>query len=378
MSDDRGDVIKVRTTSARSADADPIVLRQTTMTRLIFRPVLVTNSKEPDASVDGCFVFERKTKLGHWQEVNDLPLSKLKAEEWVKIDLKASELLKLFQSLGDLYQVVGDHGLIRGTSEYIRAPESQALRALIADESNFQSALRDEELVTALLGGLISWIATNERAVASARFDGISLEDLQQFDAVLGLARLQRFRRELDENRDSDESTWQKVLESHGWVMAQVYAIPIMLVRGQVYVGGKRLNNQGGNTVDFLYENHISGNVVIVEIKTPGTDLLGKEYRNNVFPPSEELSGGLSQTLNAKSSLIENFSTLAADDAEFVRSLSPRGLLVVGSLDQLTTQPQRKSFELYRNNQRDIDIVTFDELATKVQLMIDLLQNAAK
>lgn len=378
MAEAQNEVVKFRTTSSRSAEGQPIVLRETTTTRLVFRPVLVSNSKDPSAAIDGCFVFERKTRLGHWHEVNDLPLSKLKAEEWVKIDLKAAELLTLFQSLDTLYQVVGEHGLGRGTSEYIRAPESQALRTLIADESKFKLALGDQELMTSLLGGLASWITANERAVAAARFDGISLEDLQQFDAVLGLARLQRFRRELDEHRDSNESVWQAILESNGWVIAQVYAIPVMLVQGQVYVGGKRLTNRGGNTVDFLFQNQISGNVVLVEIKNPGTELLGKVYRNNVFPPSEELSGGLIQTLNSRASLIENFSALTPAESDVTSILSPRALLIVGTLDQLGTDLERKSFELFRTSQRDIDIVTFDELGEKVQLMIELLQNVVE
>ncbi len=36
------------------------------------------------------------------------------------------------------------------------------------------------------------------------------------------------------------------------------------------------------------------------------------------------------------------------------------------------------SFELFRNNQREIDIITFDELRQKIDLMIDLLQNVAR
>jgi len=330
--------------------------------------------------MDGAFVFERKSPTGVWSDATNLPLSKLKAEEWVKIDLKASELLTLFEGLKAYYELVAEHGVPRGRAEYIPAPQSRALRALVLDNARFRSALRNEELASALLGGLIAWIAENERVVAAARFDGISLEDLQQFDAVLGLARLQRFCRELDDNMSNDdEAYWQRTLKSNGWAIAQVFAIPVLLIQSQVYVGGKLLTNRQGNTADFLYESEISGNVVVVEIKSPVTPLLGDdEYRNGVYAASRDLSGGLVQILHARKSLGENYERLMTDEMRSQRSLGPRGLLIVGSGSQLSNHARVESFELWRNSQRDLDIVMFDELRHKVGLMIQLLQNAAK
>lgn len=349
------------------------------MTRLIFRPVLLENPGNPDAPMDGAFIYQRKTQSSEWVDHSDLTLSQLRAEEWVKIDLKAAELLALFKGLDAYYSLVREHGVVSGTTEYIQAPRSQALRALIANEQDFHQALRDDELASALLGGLIAWIAGNERAVAAARLDGVSLDELQQFDAVLGLARLQRFCRELEENADNeDEGYWQRTLNSNGWAIAQVYAVPIMLIDQQVYVGGKRITNRSGNTADFLYENSITENVVLVEIKTPATPLLGAKYRNNVINVSTDLTGGHLQIMNARRSLIENFSELMSEEGSYRRPLSPKGLLIVGSADQLREQDQRASFEMFRNNQRDIDIVTFDELRQKIELMIELLMNVAE
>ena len=375
----RAHSIRVSSTSRQSADVDPIILRETSTTRLIFRPVLLANPGNPEAPMDGTFIFQRKSPKDEWTDYTELPLSKLRAEEWIKIELRAAELLALFQGLDSYYDLVREHGLVQGTQEFIPAPRSRALRSLVLNEGQFQKALQDDELASALLRGLISWLSGNERAVAAARLDGISLEQLQQFDAVLGLARLQRFCRDLDENENNaDESYWQKTLESNGWVIAQVYAVPIMLIQSQVYVGGKLITNRQGNTADFLYRNDISGNVVLVEIKTPVSALLGALYRNNVVNVSDELSGGLLQILNARQSLIENYSALATEAVGSRRPLSPRGLLIVGSGTQLRTHEQRASFELFRSNQREIEIVTFDELRRKIDLMIELLQNVAK
>jgi hypothetical protein len=371
--------IRVSSTSRYTAAVDPIVLRTTTTTRLVFRPVLLENTHNPEASMDGAFIFERKTPSSTWEEINELPLTRLRGGEGVKLDLKAAELQILFAGLRDYYDLVGEHGIPSGTRRFVRAPESQALMNLLANETKFRAALNDDELATALLQGLVAWIASNERAVAAARFDGISLEDLQQFDAVLGLARLQQFCRQIEENMgNGDEAFWQRTLESNGWAIAQVFAIPTMLVESQVYVGGKKLTNRGGNTADFLYENQITGNVVVVEIKTPTTALVGAEYRNNVYPPSEELNGGMAQILHNRRSLTEHYASLVSEEMRSQQALNPRGLLIVGSATTLTDHPRREGFEQWRNNQREVDVVTFDELKNKVDLMVNLLENATQ
>ena len=58
-------------------------------------------------------------------------------------------------------------------------------------------------------------------------------------------------------------------------------------LNSKCYVGGKAVNNQGGNVVDFLIQRN--GDVTRIEIKTPMTDLLGGEYRKGVYPPSRDL-----------------------------------------------------------------------------------------
>jgi hypothetical protein len=374
------DVIRISTTSASTADTAAIVLRQSETSRLVFRPVLLDNAGDPDASIHGDFVYQRKSQRDSWEDHNTLPLSRLKAGEWVRLELKAAEVLKLVRELDKYYALVSQHGLGRGTSEYMPVPKSEALRALVQDEEQFAASLQDEDLARTLIAALLSWIYNNENAIVAARLEGISTDQLQQFDAVLALARLERFCHELDQHAaEPNEDYWQALLEQYSWVIAQVYAIPLMIVRGQVYVGGKTLSNRGGNTADFLYENKISGNVVLVEIKTPASPIVGQLYRNNVHNTSRDVAGGVLQILNAKQSLLEGYRRLVGNELKSAIALSPRGLLIVGSQERgsLSTE-QLRSFELFRNNQRDIDIVTFDELRSKVQTMVDLLQMAGK
>lgn len=58
----------VKPTSYSTAVTDPIVLRKTNTTRLIFEPTLVENQKTPDASVRGKFRFQRKGPNDAWSD----------------------------------------------------------------------------------------------------------------------------------------------------------------------------------------------------------------------------------------------------------------------------------------------------------------------
>jgi len=55
-------------TSGDTAEADPIVLRSTETTRLVFKPLLVNNAQDPDALVKGTFVFQKKRKSESWED----------------------------------------------------------------------------------------------------------------------------------------------------------------------------------------------------------------------------------------------------------------------------------------------------------------------
>ena len=45
-------------------------------------------------------------------------------------------------------------------------------------------------------------------------------------------------------------------------------------------------------------------------------------------------------------------------------------ILVIGDTSQLKSRPQRESFELFRRNQSDLEIVAFDELLERAKFII--------
>ena len=57
-------------------------------------------------------------------------------------------------------------------------------------------------------------------------------------------------------NKDNDdEEFWQTTLSQNSFVFSQIFSFPVVVLGGKVYVGGKGIDNRGGNLLDFLCAN---------------------------------------------------------------------------------------------------------------------------
>ena len=139
------------------------------------------------------------------------------------------------------------------------------------------------------------------------------------------------------------------------------------------YVGGKKIDNSGGNIVDFIYKNEITNNIAIIEIKTPKTKLIGPNYRNNAYCIHQDLIGGISQVLAYKTEIEKSYYQLFVQ--EHLKLFNPKCILIAGNLEgEAPNETQLCSFELFRHNLTNVEVITYDELFAKLQLLLDLLQ----
>ena len=166
------------------------------------------------------------------------------------------------------------------------------------------------------------------------------------------------------------EERCQKFFDTNSWIFSNVLSAPVALVTGKAYVGGKTFDNKHGKVTDFLYKNNLTHNAFVIEIKTPRKKLFDSKtpYRKpDIFSPSKELTGGLVQVLDQKDTLQKDFnSTVKADAFE---SFNPKALLVIGCLTDIDKK-QVKSFELFRSNLKDVEIITYDELLERTNLIL--------
>jgi Domain of unknown function (DUF4263) len=172
---------------------------------------------------------------------------------------------------------------------------------------------------------------------------------------------------------DRLEKKWQAYLKINSWIFSSVFAQPIILFKDEAYVGGKDINNQNGKFSDYLMKNKLSNNVTFLEIKTHKTDLLNpKAYRGtDVFSVTDELSGCINQVLNQRDNFQKEFDHLKRKSKENFETVNSKCIVIIGQ-HGLLTNDQKHCFELFRNNCRDVEILTFDELLLKIQNILTL------
>jgi hypothetical protein len=258
-------------------------------------------------------------------------------------------------------------------------PKVAPARAIVALSRYWHAVADDQELRDALFAedgastAFARWVGDHPLDAAEA-LKAVESGGLAALDAVAGIARLQRFLKEWATNREDDrEETWQELLTRESWALGQLFGAPFVMVRGKAYVGGKTFENREGRITDFLYKNRLTGNVLLAEIKTPVGALVGAPYRQ-VFPPSAELIGAITQVLDQKHLLLENASQLGLEDAGAV-PFNPRTVVLIGDLERQQVEgDKRRCFELFRNQLGGVEIVTFDELAAKAAGLLELFR----
>ncbi len=174
-------------------------------------------------------------------------------------------------------------------------------------------------------------------------------------------------------SKDLPESQWQSFLAANKFVLTLVFSRPVRLIHTQFHAQGSSVDGSGAQIGDFLLRELGQG-LAIVEIKKPGTELMrGRPYRNTqVYAPTDEFSGALTQTLLQQSHLRSNWLVHRAQRS--LRQTMPDAIkCVVIAGTYPIDEDQRRSFEVFRNACKDVDVVTFDELLGKLKILLEHL-----
>lgn len=182
-----------------------------------------------------------------------------------------------------------------------------------------------------------------------------------------------------DRNKsNSDEEFWQLTFNENSYVISQVFAVPVLFMQDKAYVGGMLINRNEARFVDYLFSSESSQEAILVEIKTPNAPLFGRKYRG-VYTPSIELSGAIVQVLDYKSTLVRNIEQIAKGLGQEVSAFNPRCVVIIGnSQQQIDSVAKRSSFELFRSNLKDVEVITYDELFRKVEVLASLFHLTKK
>ena len=345
------------------------VLRETSKTRITFDAEFIhDNAKDAEANVKGAFFFQKKNPSQSWEAPEKtITLASLKAGEGARLPLDSAETRAFYHHLQRRYGDDTSLGLGKAL-EALGGASTEDLRAILLDENS--GARR-------AFGKLLKWATElDDLEKVAEQLSGLDQASLVNLQAAVQLRTLISLRDEWYANwENQDEEFWQKQIASSPILLQLVFEAPVAIVKEKAYVGGKSVFDSRGKIVDFLLKNSLTHNVSLVEIKTPATPLLGSKYRTGVFPLSGDLMGAVAQVLTYRDSLSKEFRTLSANSGGDFDCFEPCCVVIAGHASKaLLDEDRRRSFELARTQMRDVKIVSYDELYSRLEGLVLLLQ----
>lgn len=312
----------------------------------------------------------RRLKSGwYWDEIRSITLE--------EDDSKTSEITPLTTFLAS---IMSAH-MPTDPGDYLVLPLRREGQQLSISGDNLSKVIELSQTAGSdVTSRILGWIGTSDNAqYVLERLEELGINKLRNLNTVLGVASLKSLLRELTDNLlNNDEEFWQTKLTENSYILSQVFAYPVIILKGKAYVGGKGIENTGGNVVDFLCANQLTRSALLIEIKTPVTKILGTPYRGDIINASVDLTGAVLQLANYKNSLLMECQSLSANSSEQFDVFDPPCLVIIGNAQQqLNNKLRQKSFELFRAGLRNVQVITFDELLKKLETLISILEGGA-
>ena len=141
-----------------------------------------------------------------------------------------------------------------------------------------------------------------------------------------------------------------------------------------MYVGGKLIRNKGGAVLDFLGRAESTLSTVLIEIKTPGTPLLGNVYREG-YPFSHHVSGAITQVLRYRQKLMTHWHSVMSEERGVIVG-EPRCLVIAGNSSELNNKEKKNSFDLQRTRIEGVTVITYDEMFDRLGNLMAVFEGA--
>lgn len=266
------------------------------------------------------------------------------------MDLSRDDLCKLYNFL-DTYPFIKDSSVTR-TGAYCQTHSSEREILSLLQQTNKLEATK---------------------VIKKFLQENLSQSDI---DVILGRKEaLSKFEQMLQE--DTSEPKWQEFFEINDWIFG--YGLKykyLKILQREAHVSNSDLSGQGEVVDDFLVADKFTK---LVELKRPDTPLFGKDkYRNGAWQLSDELTNAVSQILAQKAEWSIKAQEVNYDvhgNQILQPTYDPECILVIGNLNAVDGSDKEKTiklrtFELYRRNLRNIEILCYDELFERAKFII--------
>jgi len=199
---------------------------------------------------------------------------------------------------------------------------------------------------------------------------------LQSREAMAG------YRAEHGISGNQPEKVWQHFFRANDWIFGVGLDYRFLgLLQSEAHIAAEDAAGRDGAIADFLMG--ATDFTVLVEVKTPQAQLFQKSTnRANSWQLSGDFVGAVSQMLEQKASWQVKAETGAAGNFDGSgnlinqRTADPKCILIIGSEGAFAgTEKARaiklRTFELFRRDSRNVEIVTYDELLERARFIVD-------
>lgn len=335
---------------------DEIVLEDTAQTRIVFK------AQMHPSGIRGDIIRYKKDLNGNNEEIISTDFRILHPNEGVRITLKTQAMEELYLQLKKMEALLEECGVHTGTNSY-RVVDANSY---VINDQNKAEIIR--QLINANLGTevweqLVSNAPNIATQLANARLQDERRDILRSFEQMLTDTTLA-------------ESDWQRFFDDNTWIFGYGLRYQILeLVTDQPNYGGTNITGRGGQRGDYLTATEAETKYTcLVEIKKPSTDLLGRDaYRQGVWSPSQELAGAVAQ-VQVNCAQWEIHGSRTEQNREImnnVLTIAPKGIVVIGNTEQLNTWDKKNSFERFRRELHNPEIITYDELYERARFIVE-------
>lgn len=228
-------------------------------------------------------------------------------------------------------------------------------------EDHFAFSEEEAERMRSILLG--TGLSTETVLATKKQIDKVYIDDvLSEFKRLYALPK----------STSNLEEKWHQFFKKHSWIFSQVFAFPATFLNEKFNVGGHDITGATDKIVDFIYQNKLTSNITFIEIKTHQTKIINDSaYRKpDIFSVSKDVSGAIVQVLDQQLEFLKKYYELKGSSA--INSLNSTCLLIVGDLASLSSAEKRDSFELFRLSNKDVMIITFDEVLEKISTLLEI------
>ena len=191
------------------------------------------------------------------------------------------------------------------------------------------------------------------------------------------------------ERQVGDEYVWQDFFEKNTWIFGYglnyIFNTPLQDKKMEQVITGFDFNSSGKRIDALMKTRGLINSFCFGEIKTHKKNLLKQvtePYRGECWAISDELAGAIAQTQKSIQKSIKELSTkveikdkIGNLTGEDIFIYQPKSFVVIGHLKEFITdkgvnEDKFSSFELFRQNQTNPEILTFDELYERAKFIV--------